>query len=232
MEIELETIEKYAVVVAGGKGLRMGSKLPKQFIPLAGLPILMRTLQSFHAADPNINIVLVLPTEQDEFWQSLVKQHSFTIQHSIVHGGATRFQSVKNGLGKVSPNSLVAVHDGVRPFVSRDIILNAYRVAYQKGSAVTAIPLKDSIRQLGEGGCSTARDRKLFKLVQTPQTFLAEKLIAAYQAEEKESFTDCASVFEADGNQISLVDGAASNIKITTPEDLLFGEVLATRQSE
>ena len=232
MEKQLKTIEKYAIVVAGGKGSRMGNPLPKQFIELSGIPILMHTLNRFFDADHTINIILVLPHSQQPYWQELLDKHGFSVPHTVVNGGATRFQSVRNGLLSIkSDEGLVAVHDGVRPFVTPATILHSFEVAQARGSAITCIPLKDSIREINKGDESMARDRSSFRLVQTPQTFSVLSLKAAYQTEELPEFTDCASVFEAKGYTVHLIEGNTFNIKITTPEDLLFGEALAKQES-
>ncbi|MBD1398905.1 2-C-methyl-D-erythritol 4-phosphate cytidylyltransferase [Pontibacter sp. JH31] len=219
------SLPQYAIIVAGGTGSRMQRDLPKQFIQLAGKPILMHTIERFYAFNPDIRIVVVLPEDQLQVWKELCKEHGFHIFHLTVAGGSTRFQSVKNGLGLVHGEAVVAVHDGVRPFVTTEIIAEAFEVVGEKGSAVVAVSPKDSIRELTEEG-SRAVPRTRYKLVQTPQCFRASILQEAYQQSEQDYFTDDASVVEGIGMAITLVEGSYANIKITTPEDLLLAEVL------
>ncbi|EMR01739.1 2-C-methyl-D-erythritol 4-phosphate cytidylyltransferase [Cesiribacter andamanensis] len=216
----------YAVIVAGGSGSRMQSSLPKQFLPLQGKPVLMHTLQAFASLPQSVELVLVLPEVQMAYWQQLCRQHRFTLPHQLVAGGNSRFQSVKRGLEKVPDKALVAIHDGVRPLIEGDIILRAYQLAAEKGTAVVAVPLKDSIRRLQADGSSQSSPREEYRLVQTPQTFRAEAIRSAYAREEQPHFTDCASVAEAAGLHIHLTEGSYRNLKITTPEDLLLAEAL------
>lgn len=215
----------YALIVAGGSGLRMGSSTPKQFLSIGGKPILLHTLEAFFNFDPNIRIVLVLPESQKQRWKELRQEYNIQIPHAIVEGGQSRFQSVKNGLALVPMEAIVAIHDGVRPFISPDILREGYNSAAEKGSAIVSVPLKESIRRL-QNGTSQAEDRSQFRLVQTPQTFQAGLIKKAYRQKELGHFTDCASVAEADGHQIILIEGNYNNIKITTPEDILFAENL------
>jgi len=228
---------KYAIVVAGGKGLRMGADLPKQFLPIDGKPVLMRTLEAFERAIPGIHIILVLPADQQDFWRELCLRHSFTLPHSIATGGETRFHSVKNGLNSISPDSssvreesLVAVHDGVRPFVSADVIRRCFDAAHDHGAAVPVVPVVETLCQLvpqTQGGAeSLTVDRSLYRLVQTPQTFQLQLLQRAYAQPYRDAFTDDASVVEALGHPITLVEGNRENIKITTPFDLAVAEAL------
>ena len=217
---------EYAIIVAGGSGTRMQHGTPKQFIEVAGKPILMHTIERFYEYNPDIRLVVVLPQEQLSTWRSLCQQHHFRLFHMTVPGGATRFGSVKNGLDAVLGEGLVAVHDGVRPFVEIDTIRAAYDAAAKFGSAVVAVSPKDSIRELvGEG--SRAVPRAKYKLVQTPQVFQASLLRKAYEQPEQEHFTDDASVVESIGERITLVEGSYRNIKITTPEDLILAEAFA-----
>ncbi len=215
----------YALIVAGGSGSRMQSSTPKQFLTVGGKPILFHTLEAFYNFDPSISIVLVLPEAQVKLWKELKKEHNFNIPHAIVEGGNSRFQSVKNGLALVPMEAVVAIHDGVRPFISSAILQNCFATASETGSAIVSVPLKESIRRLNEHG-SQAEDRSLFRMVQTPQTFQARLIKKAYRQEELSHFTDCASVAEADGNAITLIEGSYDNIKITTPGDILFAENL------
>ncbi len=219
-------MNKYALVVAGGRGSRMGAEIPKQFLLLKGLPVLMHTLKAFRSID-DIHLILVLPEDQIMYWNQLCTKYDFSLPHQIVAGGETRFQSVKNGLQSISDSeALVAIHDGVRPLVSIDIIKESYKLAQQVGNALTIIPLKDSIRMQTDKG-SVSVNRSDYFLVQTPQTFRLSEIKTAYEnAPELNTFTDDASVIEAIGAEIHLVQGDYKNIKITTPEDLLFAEAL------
>ena len=219
-------MKRYAIIVAGGKGLRMGGELPKQFIPIEGRPVLMRTLDTFHACDESIQIILVLPRDHQDYWRELCAQYQFVVPHRIADGGATRFHSVQNGLSLVdAPESLVAVHDGVRPFVSHEVISRCYAEAEAHGAVVPVIPVVETVRQLtGEG--SVTVDRNAYRLVQTPQTFRATLLRRAYEQPYTDAFTDDASVVEALGEAVTLVDGNRENIKLTTPFDLIVAKAL------
>ena len=219
-------MKKYAIIVAGGKGLRMGGELPKQFIPIEGRPVLMRTLDAFHACDASIQLILVLPHDHQAYWHELCAQYQFVVPHRIADGGATRFHSVQSGLSLVdAPEALVAVHDGVRPFVSPEVIRRCYAEAEAHGAVVPVIPVVETVRQLvGEGSKTVARDA--YRLVQTPQTFRATLLRRAYEQRFVESFTDDASVVEALGEKVSGVEGNRENIKITTPFDMLVAKTL------
>ena len=219
-------MKRYAIIVAGGKGLRMGGELPKQFIPIKGRPVLMRTLDTFHACDESIQIILVLPRDHQDYWRELCAQYQFAVPHRIADGGATRFHSVQNGLSLVdAPEALVAVHDGVRPFVSHEVISRCYAEAEARGAVVPVIPVVETVRQLtGEG--SVTVDRNAYRLVQTPQTFRATLLRRAYEQPYTDAFTDDASVVEALGEAVTLVDGNRENIKLTTPFDLIVAKAL------
>lgn len=211
----------YAIIVAGGSGSRMKSDVPKQFLLLNGKPILQHTLERFLSLSPTPQLILVLPAHDRSTWETLRQQHGFHPSIQIVDGGATRFQSVRNGLRAISsPNGLVAIHDGVRPFVSPQIIQHSYETAARTGSAVTCVPVKDSVRQVDPDGSSTALDRSTLRLIQTPQTFELSRLRRAFETDEQPFFTDCASVMEYAGFPITLIDGSYENIKITTPDDL------------
>ncbi|MCF8425505.1 MAG: 2-C-methyl-D-erythritol 4-phosphate cytidylyltransferase [Bacteroidia bacterium] len=218
-------MQKYALIVAGGKGLRMGSELPKQFIELNGLPVLMHTIKAFSLVE-DIQIILVLPQSQLEFWKELCSKYNFTIPHKIATGGLTRFHSVQNGLNSISnDNSLVAIHDGVRPLISLDIILEGYRIASDKGNSVAVVPSKDSLRKqelLGNHSVNRAN----YYLVQTPQTFITTQIKQAYSEAKHDNFTDDAGVLEEMGVTIQMIEGSYKNIKITTPEDLAIAEAL------
>jgi 2-C-methyl-D-erythritol 4-phosphate cytidylyltransferase len=218
------------IIVAGGTGSRMQQNLPKQFILLGEKPILMHTIMRFHTYNSEIENVVVLPQNQIAFWKDLCETHQFGLKHTVVAGGETRFQSVKNGMAALKNKGVVAVHDGVRPFVSKEIIAEAFAVAIAKGNSVVAVPLKDSIRQVN-GNTNKAVDRSHFRLIQTPQCFRVELLQKAYSLPEESTFTDDASVVERLGEEINLTEGSYENIKITTPEDLLWAEVLIKKNS-
>ena len=203
----------------------MGSDIPKQFLTLKGKPVLCHTLQAFHNCSAAIKLIVVLPEVQIETWQELCRQFDFTLPHEIVAGGDTRTKSVKNGLQRISENGLVAIHDGVRPLISTEIIEKSYLIAEKHGAAVTVVNLKDSVREVSGNG-STAIDRNLLRLVQTPQTFKVNLIKQAYDAVKPESVTDDAGVAELAGIPITLVEGDYKNIKITTPEDLIIAQAL------
>ena len=217
-------MKKYVLIVAGGKGSRMLSEIPKQFLKLDGKPLLMRTISRFTSFS-DIEVLLVLPKNQTALWNELCTQHSFD-SPQVIEGGNTRFHSVKNGLNTIpETEGLVAIHDGVRPFISKSLIIKNFSEAKKHGSALTVVELKDSIRQM-IGANSFSLNRADFRLVQTPQTFSLREIKKAYEVKYKSTFTDDASVFEANGNEIHLVDGDYNNIKVTTPEDLVIAESL------
>ena len=217
----------YIIIVAGGKGLRMGSDIPKQFLPVCGLPVLMRTIRRFREYSADINIILVLPKAQQAYWQSLCKEYHFDERYSIADGGETRFHSVNNGLALI-PNDaegVVGVHDGVRPFPSIDVIARCYETARHQGAVIPVIPVVETVRHL-EGDNSKTVSRDEYRLVQTPQTFDIQLLKRAYRQQFTPMFTDDASVVEALGDTITLVEGNRENIKITTPFDLKIAEAI------
>lgn len=229
------TTNFFAIIVAGGSGSRMKTDIPKQFLLLNGKPILQHTLEQFLAvtlppeisahtetAEPTrLHIILVLPARERVAWEQLCQEHNFHPTIQTIDGGSTRFQSVRNGLNAIQASTgFVAVHDGVRPFVSPEIIQNSFVTAARTGSAVTCVPLKDSVRVVSADGSSQAVDRSQYRLVQTPQTFRLDLFRQAFQAEEQPFFTDCASVMEYAGFPITLMEGSYENIKITTPDDL------------
>jgi len=217
--------KEHALIVAGGKGTRIKSKLPKQFLELNGLPILMHTINAFYRYSKTISIILVLPEDDFDLWQQLCEKHHFNQPLILQKGGESRFQSVKNGLDKIDGDGLVAIHDGVRPLISEDIIGASFRLAAVHESAVTAIRLKESIRMTDQDN-TTAMDRSRFRLIQTPQTFKISLIKKAYQQKEDASLTDDASVAERAGHIISLFEGSYENIKITTQEDLIVARAL------
>ena len=217
----------YIIIVAGGKGLRMGSDIPKQFLPIGGKPVLMRTLERFRQYSPSLQIILVLPKAQQDYWQKLCKEYAFDIDYQLADGGETRFHSVQNGLAKIPDNAqgVVGVHDGVRPFPSIDVIRNCYETAREKKAVIPVIPIVETVRHL-KGDTSVTVPRNEYRLVQTPQTFDIQLLKAANRQPYNEGFTDDASVVETFGFNITLVEGNRENIKITTPYDLKIAEVL------
>ena len=217
----------YIIIVAGGKGLRMGSDIPKQFLPIGGKPVLMRTLERFRQYSPTLQIILVLPKAQQDYWQQLCKEYTFDIDYQLADGGETRFHSVQNGLAKIPDNAqgVVGVHDGVRPFPSIDVIRNCYETAREKKAVIPVIPVVETVRHL-KGDTSVTVPRNEYRLVQTPQTFDIQLLKAANRQPYNDGFTDDASVVEAFGFDITLVEGNRENIKITTPYDLKIAEVL------
>ena len=218
-------MKKYAVIVAAGSGKRMGSEIPKQFLELAGKPVLMHSIGQFREYDDTTNIIVVLPQEQIPFWKSLLERYSFRIPHIIVKGGDKRFHSVRNGLEIIDSPGLVAIHDGVRPLVSKETIRRCFEAAGKNGSAIPVISPADSIRMVtGQGSVSV--NRLHVKLVQTPQVFDANLIKKAYLQDYSDDFTDDATVLERAGETVFLVEGNPENIKITTPEDLLVAETL------
>ena len=219
-------MNRYAVIVAGGSGSRMGSETPKQFLPIGNAPILMHTIKRFFTSNEMVNVILVLPLEQIDRWHQLCEKYSFSIPHLIVPGGKNRFQSVRNGLNSIGVNEgLVAIHDGVRPFISKRIIEETFSVAEEKGNAVVAVELKDSIRLIDKKGNKTVQ-RENYRIIQTPQTFKISQIRDAFHKAKNDDFTDDASVAEAAGYAIELVEGSYENIKITTPEDLAMAEAI------
>ena len=214
----------YAIIVAGGKGLRMGGNVPKQFQLVGGRPVLMHTLQQFRNAFADLQIILVLPREQQDYWRELCRQYEFGVEHRVADGGQTRFHSVKNGLALIpdGEEGIVGVHDGVRPFASADLIRRCYAAAVEAEAVVPAVPVVESLRHEERG----AIDRKGYRLVQTPQTFSIPLLKAAYRQAYLETFTDDASVVEAYGHRVAMIDGIRENIKLTTPFDMVVAEAL------
>jgi len=203
----------------------MQSEVPKQFLEISGIPVLMHTIRVFRETSPEIELILVIPKQHRQTWDDLCTNHSFGIPLSIAYGGITRFHSVKNGLALVKPGSLIAIHDGVRPLVSPKVILNSFTIAEKYGTAIPAMPVTDSIRQKVKN-TSKVLDRKEVRLIQTPQTFTYDILEKAYKQEFNDSFTDDSSVVEAAGYKIHLFEGNIENIKITRNIDLKIAEAL------
>jgi 2-C-methyl-D-erythritol 4-phosphate cytidylyltransferase len=219
-------MNKYVIIVAGGSGIRMGADIPKQFIEIAGKPMLMHTLESFTGHSPEIKIILVLPGFYINYWWDLCKTFSFNIQHEVVSGGNIRSESVRNGLKCIKePEALVAVHDGVRPFPDSHTIEKAFNLASEFGSAIPGREITDSVRII-ENGNSRPFDRKSIRSIQTPQCFRLSILRDAYQVENIAEFTDDAGLVGSHGYDIHLFEGNPENIKITTPYDLLIAEAI------
>lgn len=224
-------MRRYFVIVAGGKGLRMGSDVPKQFIAVNGLPVLMHTILRLHDSCPEAEVILVLPQDHVEMWNQLVEQYKFPLKVSVAYGGETRFHSVKNGLSLVPQHeeSLVAIHDGVRPLVSSNVVCRCFTEAEKSGAVIPVVRPVESVRLENSNGESTPFNRDYCYLVQTPQTFRYSVLHKAYNQEFKLQFTDDASVVEAMGHKVTLVEGNRENIKLTTPFDLTIAQALLNK---
>lgn len=218
----------YIIIVAGGKGLRMGADIPKQFLPVGGKPVLMRTIERFHEYDDSLNIIVVLPHEQQEYWRNLCAEYAFSIPHKIADGGATRFESSRNGLAMIpdEAHGVVGIHDGVRPFVAVEVIRNSFETARKELAAIPVMPVTDTLRLICGDKPAHNVLRSDYRIVQTPQTFDIDLARKAFQQPYCEAFTDDASVVERLGNKVAMVDGNRENIKITTPFDLTIAEAL------
>lgn len=214
----------YVIIVAGGKGLRMGTDIPKQFLPIGGKPVLMRTLERFREYSEALQIILVLPKDQQDYWKELCKEYNFNVEYILANGGQTRFHSVQHGLAFIPDDAegVVGVHDGVRPFVSVDVIRRCYETVRTAKAVIPVVPVVETLRHIEKGNVYRAD----YRLVQTPQTFDIQLLKAANRQPYQETFTDDASVVEAYGQEVSMVEGNRENIKITTPYDLKIAEVL------
>lgn len=220
---------KFVIIVAGGSGSRMKSRLPKQFIPIGDKPMLMHTIQRFISCFEDITIIVVLPKKYIPLWKDLCVEFSFNIKHTITSGGKTRFESVKNGLQLISGDGIVAVHDGVRPFVAEKTIKQVFEAAVKHGAAIPVITLKDSIRQVNSSHHKSL-NRDEYRLVQTPQCFSSDIIINAYKHNSFNQFTDDASVVEASGVPVILTEGNYENIKITNTFDLAVAELLTKKR--
>jgi 2-C-methyl-D-erythritol 4-phosphate cytidylyltransferase len=218
-------MKKFAIIVAGGSGSRMGSEIPKQFLELCGKPVLMHTIRVFHDFDPEIKIILVLPEDQKQFWKGLCLKHSFSLQHQVAAGGNIRFHSVLNGLSQIEGEGIVFIHDGVRPLVSPATLYRCLETAQKFGNAIPVLPVNESLRKQ-EGDQNISVDRSQYFSVQTPQTFGSWQILEAYKQDFDPAFTDDASVAEKAGFPIQMVEGNRENIKITTPIDLIVAEAL------
>lgn len=225
----------YIIITAGGKGLRMGSDIPKQFLPIGGKPVLMRTLERFREYSTDLQIILVLPEAQQDYWHQLCEEYHFEVEYQLANGGETRFHSVQNGLALVPDDAegVVGVHDGVRPFPSIEVIRNCFETAREKKAVIPVIPVVETVRKIlpenpdiPDNPTSITVPRDQYRLVQTPQTFDIQLLKAANRQPYNDGFTDDASVVESYGHRITLVEGNRENIKITTPYDLKIAEVL------
>lgn len=236
------------MIVAGGSGTRMQSEVPKQFVPINGKPILMHTLERFYRYSPAIQIFVVLPASETDYWQHLCEKHGFNVPHQVVSGGANRTESVRNGLNAIEgDNGIVAIHDGVRPLISVELISASFKTAKDKGNAIAAVRLKDSIRRVTplsdsrsgyslsgsfQSEHSQAEDRSQFRIIQTPQTFRLEIIKKAYKlTPTQEVLSDDASIIEKHGWKVYLIEGDYHNIKITTPEDLSIAEAFLSKAS-
>lgn len=224
--------QNYVIIVAGGKGTRMGSDVPKQFLPIGGRPVLMRTLERFHDYDPTLHLILVLPREQQDYWRSLCEQYAFDIPYQLANGGATRFESSRNGLALVPDDvqGVVAIHDGVRPFVAKEVIDRCFEAAREDYAAIPVYAVTDTLRYVDEQGGGRNVRRSDYRVVQTPQVFDITLAKQAFKQPYQENFTDDASVIEAMGCQVAMVEGNRENIKLTTPFDLAVAEALIKGQ--
>ena len=224
-------MKRYAVIVAGGQGVRMGADRPKQFLEIAGKPILRHTIERFQAYDPKFDFILVLPDAQKEWWRNYCRQSGFLDRYTMVSGGITRFHSVQNALQYVKDDGIVAIHDGVRPLVSADLLQRLFGAMETYPAVIPAVSVVESVRK-EEGEFSFPVSRDGLVLVQTPQLFDARSLKTAYQQAFSPAFTDDASVFEAAGGKVHIVPGDRINLKITTPDDLgLAAALLAISSS-
>lgn len=222
-------MKKYVIIVGGGKGTRMGNDLPKQFLPVAGKPLLMHTLEKFNRWNPEAERVLVLPEAYRSYWEMLCREIGCKVKHRLVSGGETRFHSVKNGLESIraeinssGEEALIGVHDGVRPFVSEQVIADCFRVADEKGAAIPTLSVIDSLREALPDGTSRAVDRSRYYAVHTPQVFRSDILFKAYEQPYQACFTDDASVVEALNIPVEMVPSNPENLKITTPIDYII----------
>jgi 2-C-methyl-D-erythritol 4-phosphate cytidylyltransferase len=229
------------IIVAGGTGSRMGTETPKQFLLLTGKPLLMHTIERFADTLPGAGLIVVLPEDQQVHWAALCEQYDFTIEHTVVTGGKTRFHSVRNALPETKGYDYIGVHDGVRPLVTPQVIRRTLDAAQDFGAAIPVVPLQDSLREIIRcGECqdmseiidSKPADRNRFVAVQTPQFFRANLLLKTYEQDYTPGFTDDASVVESSGQTVTLVPGNAANIKVTTPVDLTIAGVLLEKEGE
>lgn len=221
----------YAIIVAGGTGSRMQEIIPKQFMLLQGKPVLMHTLEAFHACSLNPEIILVLHVDQHQYWESLCKEYQCQVPHRVISGGEQRFHSVKNGIDTIKGNGIVAIHDAVRPLIGTDLIYESYKAAELNGNAVVGITPTDSVRRIDANQKTVAINRNQVALIQTPQTFELKILKKAYLQPYRNDFTDDASVVEHMGIVINLIEGQRQNIKITYKEDLEIAALYLTKKA-
>ncbi|MEC8273408.1 MAG: 2-C-methyl-D-erythritol 4-phosphate cytidylyltransferase [Bacteroidota bacterium] len=224
-------MKQYIIIVAGGSGSRMSCTIPKQFLDLNSKPILMHTIEKMHQSLANSEIIIALPKSEFDTWKKLCQKHQFKLNHQVVEGGDTRFESVSNALKKINEQSVIAVHDGVRPLVKNSVVNECMQTAQEKGTAIPVIAIEESLRQKTDSG-SVVVNRDEYLIVQTPQCFSSKVLLKAYQQDYSPRFTDDASVVESMGIEIQLVKGNKENIKITTPEDLKKAQVYINLRSE
>ena len=218
-------MQRSTIIVAGGSGKRMGGSIPKQFMLVKGKPLLCWTIEAFRAFDPAMPIIVVLPEAQITIWKALCIGHAFLIEHQVVTGGEERSHSTRNGLAAITGDGLVAVHDGVRPLVSKELIARCFTAAEEHGAAIPVVPISSSVRQV-EGKSSKAIDRSTLRAVQTPQCFRTELLRRAFAEPFDAAFTDEATLVEHLGAAIHLVPGEENNLKVTTSVDLRFTELM------
>ncbi len=225
-------MDKYfAIIVAGGSGLRVAAEIPKQFLELNGLPVLMHSINAFHHSSYKPRIVVAMNNSFLNDWRSLCNKYAFNVPHTVVPGGAQRFDSVKSALESIPDDAIVAVHDGVRPLINQSLIDLVFKTATEKSNAVPAVKSRDSLRQLSKGG-SQSIDRDTILIVQTPQAFESNQLKIAYEQEYQQNFTDDASVVENGGTEINLVEGNHANIKLTYKEDFLIAEAFLNKKGQ
>jgi 2-C-methyl-D-erythritol 4-phosphate cytidylyltransferase len=217
--------DKSVIIVAGGSGMRMNSSIPKQFMLLGDLPLLIQTINKFHDYDSTMNVIVVISERESERWKQLIVKHNFLNAHTIAFGGNNRFQSVRNGLAKILSTDLIAIHDGARPLCSTTLIKKCFDEAEKFSNAIPSIALTDSIRMIKKDKTKIV-DRQKMRIIQTPQCFNFEKLKKAYEQASNENFTDDAGVFESAGNKIHLIEGEKTNIKITEAIDLIIANAL------
>jgi 2-C-methyl-D-erythritol 4-phosphate cytidylyltransferase len=218
-------MKRYVLIVAGGAGRRMNSVLPKQFLPLAGRPLLMHTVETMYRLSGNAAVTIVLPEDHIDLWNTLVSRHRFAVPHNTTAGGEERFFSVKKGLETLPDEGLVAIHDGVRPLVSEETVARCFEEAENSGAAIPVVAPRESVRMVTVRG-SLPVNRDAIRLVQTPQIFRLDLIRKAYETDFNPLFTDDATVAEQAGIPVSIVDGNIENIKITTPQDLQYAEML------
>ena len=219
-------MKKAVIIVAAGSGSRMGGELPKQYLKLHGKPLIIHALERFHHFDPKMKFVLVLSPAHNDLWEQVAASYGICKGLTIVMGGATRYDSVKNGLARIDPATLLGIHDAARPLVSQHTLLRCYEAAQEKGSGIPVVEMDDSVRMVDAKGGSVHMERSSLKRVQTPQVFISDQIKQAYQQPYTSAFTDDASVYETMYGPVSLVEGNRENIKITTPGDLLLAEMI------